>query len=211
MAGLLDGIEQSYPGLLGKLGQTWPAKMAQGLLGAAKLPGDVYQGNVSMYGSDGRTNPAVINRAADLAGAVMGGSYAAPAMKDASGMGIRAYHATYEPFEHYDFKRLGGVTKQNTDSEWAHNLAQLGPWASDKSVAGKMGAEHSLPVDIGGKGKSFASLDDLEAAIVNNGGPEKFRQKLTDDGFGHVQVKDEEFGVSSFVGLSPDNFKILKE
>ncbi len=56
-----------------KLGQTWPARMAQGFLQAAKLPGDVYQGNVSMLDQYGRTNPEVIGRSADLAGMVMGG------------------------------------------------------------------------------------------------------------------------------------------
>ncbi len=35
---------------------------------AVTLPGDVAQGKVSMTGEDGRTNPAVIGRAADLAG-----------------------------------------------------------------------------------------------------------------------------------------------
>jgi hypothetical protein len=47
--------------------------VAQGLLDAAKLPGDVYQGNVSMLDQYGRTNPEVIGRSADLAGLVMGG------------------------------------------------------------------------------------------------------------------------------------------
>lgn len=75
MPGLFDALEQSYPGLLGKLSQTWPAKMGKGILDAVALPGDVYQGNVSMYGVDGRTNPEVIHRSADLAGTVMGGSY----------------------------------------------------------------------------------------------------------------------------------------
>jgi hypothetical protein len=47
--------------------------VAQGLLHAAKLPGDVYQGNVSMLDEYGRTNPEVIGRSAELAGLVMGG------------------------------------------------------------------------------------------------------------------------------------------
>lgn len=199
-------------GLLDVLSQTWPARLAKDAWEAVKLPGDVYQGNVSMVGEDGRTNPAVINRAADLAGLIMGGSYAAaPAMNNASGMGIKAYHSTYEPFEKYDFSKLGKVTRENTDSEWAQNLAKIGPWASDQSVAAKMAASHTLPVDIGGKGKTFKSLDQLEAAIRKNGGPEKFREKLTGEGFGHVKVMDEEFGVNSFVGLSPENFTILKD
>lgn len=53
-------------GLLEKLLQTWPARMAQSAVSAAALPGDVYAG---------RTNPMsqdAINRAADLGGTVMG-------------------------------------------------------------------------------------------------------------------------------------------
>jgi hypothetical protein len=60
-----------------KLSQTWPAKLAHGMLQAMQLPGDVYQGKVSMLDEYGRTNPEVIGRSADLAGMVMGGSFAA--------------------------------------------------------------------------------------------------------------------------------------
>jgi hypothetical protein len=42
------------------------------------LPGDVYQGNVSMYGDHGKTNPAIIGRATDLAGLIMSGTGFAP-------------------------------------------------------------------------------------------------------------------------------------
>ena len=90
-----------------KLGQTWPARLAKDAWGAVTLPGDVYQGNVSMYGDDGRTNPEVINRSMDLAGLVTGGSYAAPAMKDASGMGIRAYHGSPHDFDRFDLSKIG--------------------------------------------------------------------------------------------------------
>lgn len=66
-------------GLWSKLEQTWPARAVQGLWQGLTLPGDVAQGNVSMWGSDGHTNPQVINRAADLAGAVTLGAGAVPA------------------------------------------------------------------------------------------------------------------------------------
>ena len=49
------------------LEDTWPAKLAKGIYNAVTLPGDVAQGNVSMTGENGRTNPAVINRSAELA------------------------------------------------------------------------------------------------------------------------------------------------
>jgi hypothetical protein len=85
------------------LGQSWPARMGRDAYQAARLPGDVWQGNVSMTGPDGRTNPEVINRSADLAGLVTGGSYAAaPAMKNASGMGIKAFHGSPAQIEKFD-------------------------------------------------------------------------------------------------------------
>lgn len=49
------------------LGDTWPARLAKSLYSAVTLPGDVAQGNVAITGEDGHTNPAVIDRAADLA------------------------------------------------------------------------------------------------------------------------------------------------
>lgn len=55
------------PSFLQKLGETWPARLAKDAYSAIKLPGDVYQGNVSMWGEDGHTNPEVIKRATDLA------------------------------------------------------------------------------------------------------------------------------------------------
>ena len=49
------------------LGDTWPARLAKSIYGAVTLPGDVYQGKVSIVGPDGHTNPEVIDRSADLA------------------------------------------------------------------------------------------------------------------------------------------------
>lgn len=49
------------------LEDTWPARLAKSIYSAVTLPGDVAQGNVSMTGEDGHTNPDVINRSADLA------------------------------------------------------------------------------------------------------------------------------------------------
>jgi hypothetical protein len=71
------------------LGDTWPARLAKSLYSAVTLPGDVYQGNVSMYGADGRTNPEVINRAADLAGTVTLGAGAMPAEANSLRAGIK--------------------------------------------------------------------------------------------------------------------------
>lgn len=52
------------------LEDTWPARLAKSIYSAVTLPGDVAQGNVSMVGDDGHTNPEVINRSAELASAI---------------------------------------------------------------------------------------------------------------------------------------------
>jgi hypothetical protein len=123
---------------------------------------------------------------------------------------VRGYHAAWEPFEEYDWSRLGRSTAENQagDGVWADNLARIGPWASEKPV--NIGAPHSLPVDVGGKAKKFTSLDALEAAVRKAGGPEKFRRGMTDAGYGRISVVDEEFGGQSFVALTPENFKVAK-
>lgn len=63
---VLQGAQPERPKF--GLGDTWPARLAKSIYSAVTLPGDVAQGNVSMVGEDGHTNPEVINRSADLAG-----------------------------------------------------------------------------------------------------------------------------------------------
>ena len=126
--------------------------------------------------------------------------------------GIRAYHTTQEPFEAYDWSRLGVNTGYNTSGmtgleDWAANLAKIGPWAHEAPLSSKMGG-YDLPIDISGKGKKFKSLDALERSVVKAGGPEQFRNKLVSEGFGHIRVADEEFKGTSFVGLSPESFAV---
>lgn len=60
------------------LSQTWPAKLAKSAYDAVTLPGDVYQGNVSMWGEDGRTSTEAINRSAELASLLSGGASSMP-------------------------------------------------------------------------------------------------------------------------------------
>lgn len=74
-----------------KLMETWPARVAKGVWGGVTLPGDVYQGNVSMTGPDGQTSPEVIQRAADLAGLLTFGSGVVPAGANELRAGIRPY------------------------------------------------------------------------------------------------------------------------
>jgi hypothetical protein len=103
--------------------QSWPAKLAQSIYGGATLPGDVYAGRVDP-GSD-----EAIRRSADLAGVVTGGSYAAPAMKDATGMGIRAYHSSPYDFERFDLSKLRtgeGANMQGAGAYLAENPAVSG-------------------------------------------------------------------------------------
>lgn len=100
---------------LEKLGQTWPARMAQDAYSAFQLPGQVYRGEVPVTGPDGRSNPDVIIRAADLAGMVTGGSYAMPAMQGGAGMGIRAYHGSPHKFDKFDMNKVG--TGEGTQME----------------------------------------------------------------------------------------------
>lgn len=89
------------------LTETWPAKMAKDALSALMLPGDVYQGKVSMYGDDGRTNPEVINRSADLAGLVTLGAGAVPAEANSLRSGIKAYHGSPHDFDRFDLSKIG--------------------------------------------------------------------------------------------------------
>lgn len=106
MAGLLSD-NYDYGGLLGRLSQTWPARLAKDAYGAVTLPGDVYRGKVSMYGEDGHTNPEVINRSADLAGLVTLGAGAVPAEANSLRAGIKAYHGSPHDFERFDLSKMG--------------------------------------------------------------------------------------------------------
>lgn len=94
-------------GMLGKIvdgiGQTWPARMAMDVWSGLKAPGNALRSTPD----NPVTTEQMIKPAADLAGVVMGGSYAAPAMRDASGMGIRAYHGSPHDFDRFDLSKIG--------------------------------------------------------------------------------------------------------
>jgi hypothetical protein len=55
---------QQPPTILNKLAQTWPARMAQDIYSAVKLPGDVYQGNTQVDVN----NPEFMKRVTTLGG-----------------------------------------------------------------------------------------------------------------------------------------------
>lgn len=129
--------------------------------------------------------------------------------------GIKAFHYTDSPFEQYDWTRLGKSTEANITDAWnpesfGMTTSKLGPWASEKNNIPNM-SEHMMPVEVAGKSKKFKSLEDLHAAIIKNGGPDAYRNKLLKSGFGNVSVIDEEFGGTSYVALRPENFKITKK
>jgi hypothetical protein len=117
---IMDSPPSRFWGAIDKLSQTWPAKMAQSAYDAVRLPGQVAGGIMNtppaqpgMWSDEDEarqqaTQGTMMNRAADLGGLVTGGSYAAaPAMKDATGMGIRAYHGSPHDFDKFDLSKIG--------------------------------------------------------------------------------------------------------
>lgn len=132
------------------IGDTWPARIAKAIYGAATLPGDVYQGNVSMTGDDGRTNPAVIDRAAELGGLMATGGLGgipenalgsglarmrmvgnADLFKELANQRRSAGMATGKSAPGWDFKRPD-APRGSWDDLLARTQAQ---WATDKSRA----------------------------------------------------------------------------
>jgi hypothetical protein len=149
-------------GILGKLGQTWPVKLAESIYGAFALPGQVASGVLNvppsqpgMWSDEDEaksqaTQGTMMNRAADLGGLVMGGAYAAPAMKNASGMGIRAYHRSPNDFDKFDLSYTGTTTDPgklgtahyfSTDA----NVASAGPRRYEAEVSLKNPIELRYP------------------------------------------------------------------
>lgn len=145
------------------LTETWPARMAQDALKAVMLPGDVYQGKVSMYGEDGRTNPEVINRSADLAGLVTLGAGAVPAEANSLRSGIKAYHGSPHDFEKFDLSKIG--TGEGAQA-YGHGL-----YFAENEVVAK-GYRDALSLDAGFsyKGKSGLTRDQLAEEIAKDFG-----------------------------------------
>lgn len=199
--------------LLGEQPSFDKRRSIEGLLGSSGL-GDTGMSLVDFTGLGGLLDAQTQAAAGDYRSAAMA---MMPGMKQAKAV-VKplekiAYHAAYEPFAEYNWKKLGQTTEQNTTGgdtgNWAMNLARLGPWAHEVPLSKRLGASYDLPVEIRGSEKQFKSIDALQNSIEKNGGPEKFREKLLSDGFGHISVVDEEFGnKKSFIGLSPENFRI---
>ena len=104
--------------LIDALMRTWPARMGQGILSAAKLPGDVYQGNAAVPSSDnGGEN---IGRVTDLAGLLMSGATGAPSGALGSGpvMPMKLYRGESA------YNKNGNFF--TGDQEWARQFTQSG-------------------------------------------------------------------------------------
>lgn len=165
---------ESTPSFSDKLMQTWPAKMAQSMLGAAALPGDVYAGRVLPE------SPEYYNRATDLAGLVTGGSFAAPAQKNAVGAGIRGYHGSPHDFDRFSLAHIGKGEGHQAYGYGTY-IAEAEPTAIfyrdalspiNKAQRGVSYAESAVKAFGGDKQKAIASLEDeLRNRIAGHDSP----------------------------------------
>jgi hypothetical protein len=93
--------------------------LGQSVLDAVRLPGQVAGGEFAvkpetpgMWSEEDeyrqqRAGNVIESRAKDLAGFVTGGGYSAPAQRNATGMGIRAYHGSPHDFDRFDLSKIG--------------------------------------------------------------------------------------------------------
>lgn len=108
------------------LWQTWPARLAQSAYDAAKLPGDVYSGNVPMVmpglrredftdtPGSAQPNDAAIGRAADLAGLITVGAGGFPVGGDAlkAGFEINHFGTPIKIYENLSPQEIAGLIKK---------------------------------------------------------------------------------------------------
>jgi hypothetical protein len=173
-------------------------------------------GSINLFNSLGNMVPVGGSAPVRMAGSVRGRGGLPPLPQQPVGkLPVKAFHTTDEVFQNYDWSRLGKSTAENAGGtsveQWANNLAKIGPWANERSLIKEFGGGVSMPVEIGGKAKTFASLDALEMAVRKAGDPSAFRRALVERGYGHIAVKDTEFGGRSFIALTPENFKISNQ
>lgn len=126
--GLLALLGDAY----GKVGASRPEAsggpvydpLALGLLGvgqsalqALMFPGQVYQGQVPMYGSDGRTSPEVIGGALNLGGLLSLGAGGIPAEANSLRAGIRTYQNVPDALMGY---RKSGPQRGFSETNYPH-------------------------------------------------------------------------------------------
>ena len=123
------------------------------------------------------------------------------------GLGVKAYHATFDDFDRFDFRKVGRFTRSNaTDTDpnsWGMRLARLGAWFGEQNVGPQMAAPIVKQAELEGTIKDFRSLDELADHIAEAGGAMRARSALRREGFDLVRVGDEEFGGTSYVALHP--------
>lgn len=142
------------------LGDTWPARLAKSVYSAVTLPGDVAQGNVSMIGEDGHTNPEVINRSAELA------SVASPMSPTArSGVGWAGALKTKEapaPTEEMLAKA----------SDAGYDAARSSPFELKAGAVGDWAAATKAKLDEQGRLERFAPDTHGVLTDLQKGGPD---------------------------------------
>lgn len=156
LAPLIDSDKRTFLQRLADfLPETWPAQMARSAYNAVRLPGDVAQGRFNTVPSqpgiwsdedEARAqfnDREAMNRAVDLAGTVMGGSYAAaPAQSNAVGMGVRAL-----PTDNYTvpLSKYADKVYRETSPELALEVL---PHSGVSAGYGPMGAPRQFYADV---------------------------------------------------------------
>lgn len=124
----------------------------------------------------------------------------------AMGFDTDAYHATdSDNILSFDPAMFGSNTRDYVDDPWAHRLADAGVWSASEDVTlpareamgkkGGMFGDVVYPLKIDHPKYKSKSLDALERRL--------HKQKLK----GTTQVKDEEFGVTSYITPDPKNIR----
>lgn len=171
------GASEASEGWLGRLkGGVLPkvaGHVVKSFLDAVTLPGDVVQGRFNtapsepgMWSDEDEARAQLndreaLNRTADLAGAVMGGSYAMPAQSNAVGAGIRAYHGSPHDFDRFDISKIG--TGEGAQV-YGHGLYFAENEAVARAYRDALAARNNRrPATVTGTGTPFDGVQILEA------------------------------------------------
>lgn len=121
---------------------------------------------------------------------------------DANGEPMVVYHASDADILAFDPSKLGTFTAQNTDTEAAQNLAKAGFWLNTSPLAGAtvQGADYPVFVSIKSPRRYASVLGSMWRAA-------EARRNLIPQGNDGVIARDDEFGGTSFVALSPTQIK----
>ncbi len=134
--------------------------------------------------------------------------------RKAQGYGKVVYHTTDDVFDEFDNARLGTRTRDEVgdanfdapDWTFARNLSRTGHWTNERPLP-KDADSAIMPLRLRGKRQHYRSLQDLDAAINEAGGPEAFRAQMQRKGYAGVTVVDDEFGGVSQVTFDPADMR----